>query len=262
MADWDAARYHRLSDPQVGWGRRVVARLAAAPGERILDLGCGTGRLTAEIAGRPGIVVTGLDRSGAMLSQVRALSSSSGNGGHTTAYVRGEGVALPFAPGTFDAVFSTATFHWIPDHDRLFGEIHRVLKPGGRLVSQCGGGPNLQRLIERTHALMRDSRFSRWFPEWSDPWCFASESETEVRLGRAGFRDIKVSLEPAPTILPDARTFAEFISTACVRHHVDKLPAEERREFVAELAGRAAADDPPWTLDYWRLNIDARKHRA
>ncbi|OFW11672.1 MAG: hypothetical protein A3H96_03135 [Acidobacteria bacterium RIFCSPLOWO2_02_FULL_67_36] len=259
MADWDAARYHRLSDPQVGWGRRVAARLAAAPGERVLDLGCGTGRLTAEIASRPGITVVGLDRSAAMLSQARPRSSSRADEGRAAAYVRGEGVALPLRAGIFDAVFSTATFHWIPDHEGLFGEVYRVLKPGARLVSQCGGGPNLQRLLERTHALMRDGRFSRWFPDWRDPWRFAGVSETEARLARIGFVDIKVSLEAAPTSLPDAVAFAEFISTVCVRHHVDKLPPRERDGFVAELAGRAAADDPPWTLDYWRLNIDARK---
>jgi trans-aconitate 2-methyltransferase len=173
-------------------------------------------------------------------------------------YVHGEGVALPFGAARFDAVFSTATFHWIRDHDRLFAEINRVLKPGGRLVSQCGGGPNLERLLDRTHALMQDGRFARWFSGWSDAWLFAGVDETEARLARLGFIDIDVSLEPAPTTLPDAAAFSDFISTVCVRHHVDRLPPEQRAEFVSALATEAASDDPPWTLDYWRLNVDAR----
>src|SRR5512144_1662286 len=104
MSDWDAHRYHRLSDPQVSWGRRVVERLAPSRGERILDLGCGTGRLTAEItSAAPNLFVVGLDQSQAMLES---------EGGIPVSYkrVRADGVALPFV-AAFDAVFSNATLH-------------------------------------------------------------------------------------------------------------------------------------------------------
>ena len=253
MFDWDAARYHRLSQPQVSWGRSVLARLPVRPGERVLDLGCGTGRLTAELAALAEIQVTGLDRSQAMLGEAMATRPD------RTSFVRGDGADLPFRPGVFDAVFSTATFHWIPNHDRLFAAIHSALKPGGRLVAQCGGGPNLARLIERTHTLMRGPRFAPMFGDWSDPWNFATVDETRRRLERAGFETIDVSLEPAPTRMAGAADFSDFISCVCVRHHIDRLPAAERPHFVAALAEQAAADDPPFTLDYWRLNISARK---
>ena len=87
MSDWDAAKYHRISDPQLAWGRAVVARLRPVAGERILDLGCGTGRLTAEIAQMPGIIVVGLDASAAMLAQA--------DKGQSPVYVRADGAALP-----------------------------------------------------------------------------------------------------------------------------------------------------------------------
>lgn len=258
MADWDASRYHRLSDPQLDWGRKVLERLAPGPGERILDLGCGTGRLTTEIAAWPGALVTGLDRSAAMLSQARGLTPAPGERGQTPAYVRGDGAALPFVKA-FDAVFSAATFHWIPDHDRLFASVHAALRPGGRLVAQCGGGPNLRRLLERTHALMDTPAYREHFPGWSDPWNFAYPDETRARLEHAGFTAVETWLEESPTTMPASTAFADFISCVCVRHHVDKLPAGQRERFVGELTELASHDDPPFTLDYWRLNILARK---
>lgn len=246
--DWDAERYHRLSDPQLAWGRGVLARLDPQAGERILDLGCGTGRLTAEVAAATGALVVGLDRSPAMLNEARAQRIPH------VGFVLGDGAALPFT-GAFTAIFSTATFHWIPDHDRLFAGIRAALEPGGRLVAQCGGGPNLARLLDRAHTLMDSPPFKRWFVGWCDPWNFAGVDETAGRLAAAGFDAIEVSLESTPTTLADAVTYSDFISCVCVRHHVDKLPTAERARFVAALAGGAAGDNPPYTLDYWRLNI-------
>src|SRR5580765_162984 len=114
MSDWDAAKYHRISDPQLAWGRAVAGRLAPVVGERILDLGCGTGRLTEEIARAPGITVVGLDRSTAMLRQACTRGLTPGTRGQTSVvglptYVLGDGAHLPFVEA-FDAIFSAATF--------------------------------------------------------------------------------------------------------------------------------------------------------
>ena len=253
MADWNAAQYHRVSDPQHGWGIRVLDRLAPRGGERILDIGCGTGRLTSEISLRaPGSRVTGTDLSLAMLMQARRHYPDA------AAYIRADGVALPFRDGTFDAVFSTATFHWIKDHDRLFTGIHRVLKAGGRLVSQCGGGPNLQELYRRAQQQRMTPKYRTYFEGWGDPWHFASPEDTERRLREAGFHGIRVALEPAQTPFPDLAAYEEFITTVCMRHHVERLPDALRQPFIHELALQAAEDHPPLTLDYWRLNIDGR----
>lgn len=254
MADWDAHRYHRLSDPQVSWGRRLAARLAPAPGERILDLGCGTGRLTEEIAtAAPGIFAVGVDRSETMLAV---------NGGAPASYrrVRGDGTALPFVE-TFDAVFTNAALHWIGDHDAAFRSIHRVLAPGGRFVAQCGGAGNLRVLLARTRALMDQPGFAARFEGWRDSWEFADVTTTRGRLGRAGFEDLEVWLEPAPTTLAGPEAYADFISCVCIRQHLDRLSGDEREEFVGVLTQQAAGDDPAYTLDYSRLNILAWKPR-
>jgi trans-aconitate methyltransferase len=257
--DWDASLYHRVSGPQFEWGLGVLDLLAPGRGETILDLGCGTGRLTAEIFRRMGDGrVVGLDRSAAMLATAAEQHRHVRGGTNRFAFVRGDGAALPFVEA-FDAVFSAATLHWIADHDAAFRSVFTALKAGGRFVAQCGGGPNLRRLLDGAHRLMESERYREHFRGWSDPWLFADAGATRARLLAAGFDHVETSLVEAPTRLENAAAYQAFIATVCVRHHVDRLPGDERPRFVRDLAEMAAGDDPPYTLDYWRLNISARK---
>ena len=279
------------------------------PGNAFSIVGCGTGRLTEEIAATPGIFVVGLDRSAAMLQEAvsrhqartargqtplpipdrgqtpnRDLSSNSApmadqdrvlegrpqlqNGVRPLvldscsglAYVRADGAALPFVEA-FDAVFSAATFHWIPDHDRLFANIHRALKKGGRLVAQAGGGGNLELLYGRARRLMQ-SPYARFNTAWAEPCHFETVSDTETRLRRAGFQDLEASLAFAPVTFEQPETYAEFVAAVCLRHHLDRLPFEDRGAFMSRVTDEATKDEPPLTLDYWRLNISARKAGA
>ena len=255
MSDWDASRYHRISDPQFDWGQRVIARLHPAAGETILDLGCGTGRLTHEIAGAVGGGrVVGLDRSGAMIAVARAA----GNGRRPPFYVQADGCAVPF-DATFDAVFSAATLHWIRDHDAVFASVRGALAPGGRFVAQCGGYGNLTRLLGRAAALMTSSGYAEYFRGWRDPWYFADPASTATRLHKAGFVDVRTSLEEAPVRFDAEPPFAEFVACVCLRHHLDRLPLDRRAAFMADVTSQYLADSPPFVLDYWRLNIDARR---
>lgn len=264
MADWGAVRYDRISEPQVEWGRRVIARLAPRPHERILDLGCGTGRLTTEIGALvPAGMVLGLDRSAAMLAVAARAAPALASPGLSgkLQFVRGDGAALPLV-ASVDAVFSAATLHWIADHDAVFRSAFDALVPGGRFVSQCGGGHNLSRLYTRAARLMRAPSYERFFDGWRDPWHFAFPEPTRAALGRARFVDIDVWLESTPATFKDAATYSEFISFVCIRHHLARLPAELHDSFASALTQAAASDDPPLTLDYWRLNIDARRPSA
>lgn len=267
MSDWDAERYHRVSNPQLEWGRRVVRRLAPQPGERVLDIGCGTGRLTAELVAALGTgTVVAVDRSDAMLREAAAQTIEKQgphrlddtNGPVRTCFVRADGAALPFVDA-FDAVLSTATFHWILDHDELFASVYRALAPGGRLVAQCGGGANLGRLLERANTLTADPKLSHLFDGWRGPWEFADVPTTMARLGRAGFSAIDVTLEPSAVSFPDRGSFREFVACVCLRDHLVRMPDALRSDFLDTLADKAAEDDPPFTLDYWRLNIAATK---
>ena len=139
--EWDATSYHKVSGPQTGWGQKVLARLELAGDERVIDAGCGSGRLTGELAERlPHGQVVALDRSWNMLQTARAnLRPTYGS---RVRFVQVSLPALPFEECA-DVVFSTATFHWVADHPALFSNIFEALRPGGRLHAQCGGGPNL-----------------------------------------------------------------------------------------------------------------------
>lgn len=271
MTEWDAERYHRVSNPQLEWGRRVLRRLAPQPGERILDIGCGTGRLTAELVAALGQgTVVAVDRSEAMLREASAQAMES-PGPHRlpdepdhdrrsvrACFVRADGAALPFVDA-FDAVLSTATFHWILDHNQLFASIYRALAPGGRLVAQCGGGANLGRLLARAGVLAAAPALARHFDGWRGPWEFADVPTTIERLDKAGFTPIDVYLESAPATFDDRASFREFVSCVCLKDHLTRIPEADRASFLDTLADQAEADSPPFTLDYWRLNLAGTK---
>lgn len=258
--EWDAEAYHRLSEPQFVWGMKVLNRLELHGDERVLDVGCGSGRLTAELRKRlPSGAVTATDLSLNMVSAARAtLSARFSDRCHV---VNAAAQALPFTE-TFDVVFSTATFHWVTDHMELFRSIFEALAPDGRLHAQCGGGPNLAELHARADTLRKSSPFVQFFDAWRDPWEFADDVTTSARLRAAGFSNVDTSLEHAPTVFTDAATYSEFITKVVVRPYLQHLPEALQDTFVSRLTEQASADDPPYTLDYWRLNLAATRSPA
>ncbi len=248
QAGWDGSRYDRLADPQAGWGRVVVDRLGLRGDETVLDAGCGSGRVTEELLARlPGGRVIALDSSDSMLTQARTRLA-----GHADRVQFVHRDLLELRPGDLgeggpvDAVLSTATFHWITDHDRLFAGLREVLRPGGRLAAQCGGRGNIATLIEVVRSLGA---------ERAGTWLYASPEETAARLRQAGFVNVQVWSHPQPTRFPDPEGFADFLETVCLHEHLATLPPERRRGFVEEVAARM----PGRTLDYVRLNILAQR---
>jgi trans-aconitate methyltransferase len=258
--EWNAPTYHRVSAPQFTWGQAVLERLALAGDETVLDIGCGTGRLTALLADRlPRGRAVGIDLSTSMLATARReLPAASRD---RVAFVHADAAALPIA-GTADAIFSTATFHWVLDHPRLFRSLWRALKPGGRLVAQCGGGPNLERHHRRAEALMEAPAYAAFFQSWVEPWEFADAPTTRARLTEAGFTDIATRVTAAPVVQADRAAFIEFVTHVVFRQHLARLPDEHvKAAFVDALASQAAADPVPFELDYWRLDLDAARPR-
>lgn len=259
--EWNATVYHRVSQPHIGWGARVLARLNLRGDETVLDAGCGTGRLTAEVLERlPTGRVIAFDRSQNMLD--KAGEHLEPRFGDRVRYLQGDlqtiGPAMVGEP--VDLVFSTATFHWIPDHSRLFAGLFALLRHGGRLEAQCGGGPNLAALLARAGELMSSPAFDSVFAGWPGPWTFADDATTADRLRDAGFVHIATDLEESPTTLPDAPTYHDFLRDVIFGAHLARLPTDElRHTFVDTLTRRAATDDPPYSLDYWRLNMSAQK---
>lgn len=256
-ADWDAQRYHRVSNPQLAWGLRVLDRLSLRGIETVMDAGCGTGRLTAELLQRlPLGRVIAVDQSAAMVEAARAhLGPRFGD----RVEIRQSDI-LTVEVDPVDGVFSTATFHWIKDHPRLFRHLHTLVKPGGFLHAQCGGGENVARLHARAAALIQTDPFAVHFSSWTEPWEFADAATTAERLRAAGWVDVQTELEPAPVVFDGPAEFAEFSETVVMRPYLAYLPsAALRTQFINALTTQAATDRPPFELDYVRLNLHARR---
>jgi trans-aconitate 2-methyltransferase len=223
-----------------------------------MDAGCGTGRLTGELlAMLPAGRAVGVDLSANMLQTAREyLREPFGGRVH---FVKADLQALPFSL-VFDGIFSTAAFHWVTNHDRLFENLFTALRPGGWLCAQCGGGANLARTLARASELARDASYAHYMDGFEKGWLFADADATAARLRRAGFVDVRTDLEEAPTVLNSAAEYRQFVANVILRSALERLPdAALREQFLDEFTRRAGEDRPPYQLDYWRLNIEARR---
>jgi trans-aconitate 2-methyltransferase len=255
--EWNSAAYHRLSGPQVSWGKKVLSRLELRGDEIVLDAGCGTGRLTADLLeALPRGRVVAIDLSENMLHSAREHLSR--QFGSQLWLLASDLRHLPFKRA-FDVIVSTAAFHWVLDHDRLFTNLHDALVPRGWLEAQCGGGPNIARLRQRANALAATPKFAPYFVGFREPWLFPDAASAHATLHRAGFVDVQTSVEAAPTLLENADHFREFVSHIILRRHLENLPGQPLRAlFIDTLVEQAASDDPPFLVDYWRVNFRGR----
>jgi trans-aconitate methyltransferase len=225
--------------------------------ETVLDAGCGTGRLTAELLeSLPRGRVIGIDLSRNMLDTARDhLSNAFGSRLNLLAC---DLLQLPLKR-VFNVVVSTAAFHWVLDHDQLFRNLHDVLLPGGWLEAQCGGGPNIARVRQRANELAGTPRFKKYFQNFREPWLYEDAHGAARKLENAGFMDVETTVQAAPTVLDNAAHYSEFLRNIVLRTHLEYIPTEEERdEFMAILTQQAAQDNPPFLLDYWRLNLRGR----
>lgn len=242
--DWDARTYDRVAEPQTRWGRAVLDRLPLTGDERVLDAGCGSGRVTELLAARlPRGRVVALDASGSMIEAARERLLPFGE--RVEFVVADLGAPLPLADPV-DAILSTATFHWVPDHDALFANLAAVVRPGGWLVAQCGGVGNIAS-IRRVLATIGDG--------WPGAAHYETPMATVERLDAAGFVNIECWLADEPTRFEPGEPFETFLRTVILGGHVERLPPDQRGPFVHEVAERLA--EP--VVDYVRLNIVARR---
>ena len=243
---WDARTYDHSSEPQQEWASEVLARLrGVAADATVLDVGCGTGRVTQELLALvPQGRVLALDASAEMVALARERL-----GGRAQVWaqdVLGLDLAQPV-----DAIVSTATLHWVTDHDRLWRRLARALRPGGKLEVQCGGEGNIVQVRDVIEAVARQIA-----PELVgfSPWLFAGPRRTERRLRDGGFASVRCWLEERPTYPQDV---SAFVPTSILPAHLARLPEERREPFAAAVVASLRLP-----LEYVRLNASATRAPA
>jgi len=243
---WDAEQYEGKHSFVWRLGAGVVELLAPQPGERILDLGCGTGQLTAEIA-KHGAHVIGLDNSANMIGQARQNYPD-------LTFVLGDAVSFRFeAP--LDAVFSNAALHWVKNADPAADSIARALRPGGRFVAEFGGSGNTRSILNALRAVLGTEANARC------PWYYPSIGEYASVLERHGLQVRRAELFDRPTPLEGETGMEDWLRMFCGKFFED-MPAagvSAKMREVVELLRPERFGDGVWTVDYRRLRVVALK---
>jgi len=245
-AAWDAANYQNKHSFVWLYGADLLELLAPQPGERILDVGCGTGQLTAQIA-RSGANVVGLDNSAEMLAEARGNFPD-------LPFVLGDAAAFDF-PDPFDAVFSNAALHWVKNAGGAAASIARALRPGGRFVAEFGGKGNIAMVQAAFRAVLGPSAAQQ------SPWFYPSIAEYAAILEQHGLEVRSASLFSRPTPLDGENGLEHWLrmfTGAYLNRHSPERASDIVRQLLEHLRP-ALYREGVWTIDYRRLRVVAHR---
>ena len=260
-AEWNAADYAANSTVQQTWARELIAQLGLHGDERVLDVGCGDGKVTAEIARAvPRGSVTGVDASPQMIDFARKTFPPGAipNLGFQVMDAR----QVRFAQ-KFDIIFSNAALHWMDDHRAFLRGAASVLRPGGRLIVSCGGKGNAHDVFVALRSEMRLKRWREFFRRLEAPYFFYSPADYEKWLPRFGFKSCGVKLSPKDAVYDGRDRFAAWFRTTWLPY-TQRVPENLREEFIGAVTDRYVAKHPPDDagrihVRMVRLEIDAVK---
>lgn len=245
---WNADLYKEKHAFVFQYGDSVLEWLAPQPGEKILDLGCGTGELTAKIA-ENGVAVTGIDASASMIASAKEHFPG-------VNFLVADGTSFSL-PETFDAVFSNATLHWVRQQEKLLDRVQRHLRPGGRFVLEMGGKGNVDDMLAALEKAMETRGYT-----YKPFWYFPSVAEYTSLLEEYGFRVNQVHYFDRPTVLADPdNAIVEWLQMFG-DHLFEAVPEADRLPILQETQESLRATnfkDGKWTVMYRRLRIKAEK---
>ncbi|HZI33331.1 MAG TPA: methyltransferase domain-containing protein [Candidatus Binatia bacterium] len=258
---WNAAAYAANSVVQQSWARELIARLDLRGTEHVLDVGCGDGKVTAEIArALPRGSVVGTDASAEMIAFAGETFPPKKN--PSLEFRVMDARELKFAH-EFDLVFSNAALHWVDDHEAILRGASSALKSGGRLIVSCGGKGNAHDVFLALRPEMRLKRWREFFRKMPMPYFFYSPGDYEKWLPKFGFKISALKLTPKDAVYPGAEGFATWLRTTWIPY-VQRVPADLREEFISAVTQRYVAKHPPDKsgqvhVRMVRLEIDAVK---
>lgn len=233
MPQWNAEDYSRHSSAQAAWARELIGKLQLKPDERLLDIGCGDGKVTAEIARLlPAGSVLGIDSSAEMIrfARLEFPTVRCPNLRFEVADARD----LPF-DAQFDVVFSNAAMHWIVDHRPVLAGIARALRPGGRVMLQMGGAGNAAPIIAVVEKMIASDKWHSYFPsDFAFPYGFHGPAEYQPWLKEAGLVARRIDLIPKDMVHAGADQLAGWVRTTWLPY-TEHVPAAHRDEFIREL---------------------------
>ncbi len=260
-AKWNAAAYAANSTVQQTWARELIAKLNLRGDENILDVGCGDGKVTAEIARalKRGSV-TGADASPQMIEFAKKNFTAKEFPNLRFRVMDARKIKFD---RKFDLVFSNAALHWVDDHQAILRGASAVLKPGGRLAISCGGKGNADDVFNVLRPEMRLARWRDFFRQMPTPYFFYAPNDYENWLPKFGFKIQKLKLAPKDATYAGAEGFATWLRTTWIPY-VQCVPENLREEFIAAVTQRYVAKHPPDAenkihVRMVRLEIDAVK---
>lgn len=261
MHRWDPEKYAKSSSSQKDWAKELLSKIPIRGNEKIFDIGCGDGKITAQIASLvPEGSVVGIDNSPDMVkfAQDKHPPSTWPN----LSFQYGDATDLR-CENEFDLIVSFACLHWILDHQPVLEGIRRCLKPGGKAVLQFGGKGNAAEILEIAKRVIQEERWSKYFEGLTFPYGFFGPEKYQLWLDQSALKTIRLELVRKDMAQPDQEGLESWIATTWLPY-TERVPNDLRQEFIREIAGSYIRLHPPDNdgklhLNMVRLEVEAEK---
>lgn len=251
MHKWDAKDYQKNSSAQQKWARELISKLELKGHESVLDIGCGDGKITAELVAvlKEGNVL-GIDSSKEMIELAKKTFPE--NKFKNLKFKVKDARELDYE-NQFDIVFSNAALHWITNHMMVLKGIERSLKPSGKILLQMGGKGNAKDILDIVHKMMKTRKWKDYFKDFDFHYGFYGTKEYEKWLKEAGLEAARIELIPKDMIHTGKEELKAWIRTTWLPY-TQRIPVEYRDEFIDELAGKYIEKYPP--DDEWQIHVN------